>query len=61
MTAVGTICCEEAWICDELWRMRIKLSREEFTRTVVLLLHAAQRDGRGALRPRAHRTPKEGK
>ena len=43
---------EESWIADELWRMRLTLSREAFTRTIVLLLLAAQRDGRGALRPR---------
>ena len=52
---------EEAWIADELWRMRLTLSREAFTRTVVLLLRAAQRDGRGALKPRTQRLAKEAK
>lgn len=45
-------CAEEFWIADELWRMRLQLNREQFTALVILLLQAAQRDGRGALKPR---------
>ena len=46
---------EEAYIADELWRLRLTLSREKFVDLVILLLRAAQRDGRGALKPRKDR------
>lgn len=43
---------EEVWVAEELWRERLTLGHERFVSRVVMLLRAAQRDGRGALKPR---------
>jgi hypothetical protein len=45
-------CDEESWIAEELWRRRNRMAHGEFVTAVVMLLRAAQRDGRGALKPR---------